>query len=183
MPEPEPEPEPAPAPRPRRPPVMMSSKSKISSTFGTTPGSKLTLKGSPGDVTLHVPEGSLDRDYNLEWSLVTRNPPKKGSPAGPVARLSVQPGGKTSLKAAQTDGDDFEIILPLDGKETVNLAVGTATVDARGTEGKVTWSILAPVKVEKGLDKAYFGFKAIGPVQYFHATADAATEESTPAAP
>jgi len=164
----------------------MSSKSEISSTFGTTPGSKLTLKRDAGNLTLHLPEGSLDRDYNIAWKLVTRNPPKKGSPQGPVARVSMQPGGKTKLKAAQTDGADFEILLSLpEGMETIHLAVGTADVDDSGAESKVTWQVLAPVKVDKAFKRCHFNLKSLGPVQYFHATQEDPTETSgeAPAAP
>ncbi|MEM1030157.1 MAG: hypothetical protein AAF928_05575 [Myxococcota bacterium] len=157
----------------------MTNGKKIASTFGTTPGAKLTLKVGADRVTLVVPEGALDRDYNLDWSVVERNPPKNGQVSGPVARLSVLPGGRTQHKMARTDGAAFEFRLSLGDRETLNLAIGTVVLDARGQETKtVEWQVVTPTGVEPGLTggkNAHFEVSSIGAIQYVHATTDPAS--------
>ena len=64
--------------------------------------------------------------------------------------------------------------------DTLNLAIGTVSTDKGGNEeGKPTWTVIAPARVESGFKEAYFNLKAIGPVMYIHAT----TADPSEAAP
>ena len=164
-----------------RPLIQYGPSKKIESTFGASPGSKLTLTGG---VTLVLPEGALDGGYNILWQFASGSAPTNGSAKGGVAMIKVNPGTKLKAKKVQTDGAPFEIRMSYQG-DTLNLAVGSVETDKNGTEqGKPTWTVLAPAKTDTAVTVGDSGegekktstyeLQAIGPVMYIHATTDAA---------
>jgi hypothetical protein len=181
-PEPKPDaepPKPAPTVRPSsgRPLIQYGPKPKIESTFGATPGSKLTLSGG---ITLVIPEFALDGGYNIVWKTAGSSAPKKGPVVGGIAYLKISPGEKLEARKVKSKGDPFQVRLDTGGAETVNLAIGEVKTDKQGNEqGKPAWTVVAPKKVDKietigkGAGTKYtatFELPTIGPVLYLHAT-------------
>lgn len=188
-PEPAPKADPVEAPKPDtkaqpqsgRPLIQYGPKSKIESTFGATPGSKLQLTG---DITLVIPEFALDAGYNIVFEVNGKH--KQGAVVGGVARLKVNPGDKLESRKVKSRRDPFQIRIGTGGAETINLAVGVVETDPQGNEkGKPSWSVIAPKRVDKATSiapdgaesasySAVFELESIGPVLYFHGTTDAA---------
>jgi hypothetical protein len=184
--EPEDKPEAKPAEPPKPPPIevkpssgrpaiLMGPSTSISSTFGATPGSILKLKVDGGTLTLKIPEDALDAGYNIDFKVEDKGL-KKGPVVGNIAMLKLRRGDKMSATQVTTRGPDYEVSVPLGGKDSVNLAVGAVATDDQGAEtGKPTWTIFAPTRIEAGFGEAYFTLKTIGPVMYLHATTAAPT--------
>jgi len=180
-----PPPKPATTVRPSsgRPMIQMGPSATIESTFGVSPGAILKLKAEGGAITLKIPEGALDTGYNLSFKLDKKGQVKKGGVLGSIAYLKLTPGDKLRARAVPTRGDKYELRVPLNGKASVNLAVGAVETDKEGVEtGKPTWKVYAPDRIEEGFGEAYFMVPEIGPVMYIHATTAEATEP-VPAAP
>jgi hypothetical protein len=147
--------------------VLVGPSKSISETFGATPGSVLQLIAAGGNIVLKLPEGALDAGYNIEFKIAGSAVKPKGTPVGSVASMTVVLGGKEQPKAVPTSGPDYEVRLPLAGKDSLNLAL--AVVDPEDAT-KITWTVLAPKSVDKGLGEATFLLKTIGPVMYLHGT-------------
>ena len=54
-------------------------------------------------------------------------------------------------------------------KETINLAVGDIQIDEKTGKEKVTWSVMAPSSVDKGLNEARFQLPGLA-LAYVNAT-------------
>ncbi len=178
-------PEAKPAPKPAatvqpssgRPMIQMGPSAVIESTFGNSPGAILKLKAEGGAITLKIPEGALDTGYNLVFKPDNKGQVKKGTVFGTIAYLKLAPGDKLRARAVPTRGDSYELRVPLNGKASVNLAIGAVETDKQGVEtGKPTWKVYAPERIEEGFGEAYFKVPEIGPVMYIHATSAEATE-------
>ncbi len=150
-----------------RPMVLIGPSKSISETFGATPGSVLKLAAAGGNIVLRIPEFALNAGYNIEFKTSGSGVKPKGTPVGSVVSLTIVLGGKSKPKAVPTGGPDYEIVLPLQGKESLNLAV--ATVDPDDTN-KVEWVVYAPKRVDTGLGEAHFALKTLGPIMYLHGT-------------
>ena len=150
-----------------RPMVQIGPSKSISNTFGATPGSVLKLTAEGGNIVLKLPELALDAGYNIEFKVAGSGVKPKGTPLGSVATLTVVLGGKETPKGVTTRGPDFELRLPLLGKDSVNLAL--AVVDPEDAN-KITWTVQAPKSVDTGFGEAIFLLKTIGPVMYLHGT-------------
>jgi len=162
-----------------RPDIIMGPRKEISSTFGATPGSLLKLKAAGGVATLKIPEFALNGGYNIDFKVDNRGQ-KKGPVVGSIVYLRLRLGETQRAKAVETGSKDYELRWPLGDKDTLNLAIGTVSTDKGGNEeGKPTWTVIAPARVESGFKEAYFNLKAIGPVMYIHAT----TADPSEAAP
>ena len=162
-----------------RPAIIMGPKSAIKSTFGATPGATLKLGADGGNITLRIKEWALPGGFNIEFK-VDSGKNRQGAVVGSVAYLKLQPGDKLRAKAVPTKGPDYELSFPQDGG--VNLAIGTIGTDKAGNEeGKLSWKVIAPARVEHG--ETVFVLKEIGPVMYLHATTDQPTEQPTDSTP
>ncbi len=162
-----------------RPAILMGPSASISSTFGATPGASLKLKADGGNFTLKIEEYALNGGYNIDFK-IDKGSVKKGPVVGSVVYLRTRAGDKVRADAVATRGKPYEVSVPLNGKDTLNLAVGVVQTDEQGNEtGKPEWTIYPPVRVESGFGEAIFQLQAIGPVMYLHGT----TAEATAAAP
>jgi hypothetical protein len=176
------EPKEAPKPAPvikkssGRPMIQMGPSAEIKSTFGATPGSLLKLKAAGGNITLKIPEFSLDAGYNIEFTIDTKTK-VKGTAVGSIAKLKLTPGDKMRARAVPTRKDNYEVRLPLHDHASVNLAVGSVSTDKQGVEqGSPTWKVYAPTKVETAFKEAHFSIAEIGPVMWLYATTAEVTE-------
>lgn len=155
----------------------MGPSKEISSTFGSSPGSVLKLKGEGGTITLKIPEFALYAGTNIIWKIESGRVGKSKGPAlGSIASIETVIGGRKRPQVIKSDGPPFELRWPTGGKDTINLAVGVRDLDTVGNPGKVkTWTIYAPKSVDTSFKEAYFYLTEIGPAAYLHATSAAAT--------
>lgn len=178
--EPEPEPsaepsaEPAASAAPEAPPpppssgrvaVIKSDEKSITDTFGSAPA-KLEL-GEADKAVLRIPENALDRAYNITFAIEPKGK-SHGASAGKIYRTRAQVGGSISYSTATSSGPPFLLELPAVRIKTPNLAVGEITSDDKGRE-KVTWTIIAPKRVDEELGVAYFELPALADA-YLHVT-------------
>jgi hypothetical protein len=182
--EPQPPPPPeqpkGPPPPSGRPAILMGPSEQIASTFGATPGAVLKLKGGTGNITLKIHEFSLDAGYNIEWKVAKTGPKGKAPALGSIASLRITLGGKELPTKVTSKGNPFELRWPLGDKDTINLAIGEATMDATTGESKPTWTVVAPKSVDTGLKEAYFDLSTLGPITYYYATTAAADAPPAP---
>lgn len=177
--EPKEPPKPAPEVKPSsgRPMIQMGPKAIIESTFGATPGAVLKLAGEGGNFTLRIPEYALSRGYNITWKIDKKGQVKKGSVVGSIAYLKLTPGDKLEARADTAADKPFQIHVPLNGRASLNLAVGSVKTDDQGNEtGKPIWKVYPPTRIEEGFGEAHFELPEIGPVMYIHATTADTTE-------
>ncbi len=160
-----------------RPTIMMGPSKEISTTFGSTPGAVLKLKGAGGTITLKIPEFALFMGTNVTWRIEAGHHGKsKGPVVGSVAFLETMLEGKKKPEAIPSRGPAYEFRWPTGGKDTINLAVGVRAIDSGGNPGKVSeWKIYPPKSVDTGFKEAYFYLTEIGPAAYLHATTAPAT--------
>jgi hypothetical protein len=159
--------------------IFESSTGHESKTCGSTPPTilKLTLKSSQEPAVLSLPEFALPGGYNVTWKEAPKGQAKKPI-FGPVFQLAIQEAGQPDMIRVDTVGVPFEVRMPLWGKDTVNLAYGDIKVDEKGKE-QVTWTVLAPKNVDKGLGNATFELPYLS-LAYVHATGAEATAAKAP---
>jgi hypothetical protein len=152
-----------------------SATGEIAQTCGSTPATvlRLQIKESPEPMALVVTEWALPTGYNITWKLQPKAPSGQKPQFGPMFQTIVQEAGEAAPIRVGSEGPPFEFRVPLFGKETLNLAVGEIGTDDKGKE-KVTWTVFAPAKVEKGLGYALFQVPFLGH-SYVHATGAAPT--------
>jgi hypothetical protein len=152
-----------------RPPSIYGPSKKISSTFGSTPGSRLKLKTKDGDFTLELGEGTLRTGTNITFEVGGKTIRGKLPVIGDIVHLATQLGDSTRFSEISTGGPPFTVIVP--SKKSVNLAVGTIELDEAGQEGSKVkdWSVYAPVRFDGGAGVAVFELTKIGPC-VMHAT-------------
>jgi hypothetical protein len=151
-----------------RPAIMMGPSKAIKSTFGATPGSILKLKGDAGNYTLVLPEHALGTGTNIEWAIAAGSAEKKPPVIGQIVYLHSQLGESLIPGPIQSRGAPFTLRWPLMGKDTFNLAIGEIEVLQHGQLGKVkTWRVIAPARVEKGLDEVHFELTALLPAYLY----------------
>lgn len=168
-----------PARRSSRPAAVYGPTKKISSTFGTTPGSILRLKAKGGSFTLKLPEFALPAPTNITFELA-RSLRGGVRVIGSATHLTISKPQSTKLSAVRAADSPFQIYVPLNGNDSVNLAVGQVALDDAGQEkAKVSsWKVYAPKRVDSGLKQAYFELSELGPASYIYATNKAPTDEA-----
>lgn len=166
-------PPPPPPPAQERPPVLMSGEKELVSIFTTSPGAKLELGDDSGRAVFRIREGSLPSPYVITFKL---DPKAKstGVPIGKLYRMIVQVENSAELPEVESQDKPYELTFPAGSKKDANLAIGKITTDASGRE-KITWTIVAPEKIDDASGLAFFKIKTIGNY-IFHVTAKPPTE-------
>ncbi|MDC0748985.1 hypothetical protein [Polyangium mundeleinium] len=163
----------APKPTEERPPVLMSSDKELQSIFTMSPGAKLELGDDSGRAIFRIREGSLGSPHIITFKLDPKGK-STGVPIGKIYRLLVQIENSPDLPTLETLDKPFEFSFPAGNKKDANLAIGDVKVDDKGRE-KITWTVVAPEKIDDSTGMAFFKIKSIG--NYFmHVTAKPPTE-------
>ena len=166
-------PPPPPKPAEERPPVLMSSDKELQSVFTTSPGAKLELGDDAGRAVFRIREGSLGSPHIITFKIDPKGK-STGAPIGKIYRMLVQIENSAATPTLETLDRPFEFSFPAGGKKDANLAIGEVTTDDKGRE-KITWTIVAPERIDDATATAFFKVKAIG--NYFmHITAKPPTE-------
>ena len=160
-----------------RTPVLRSAESAITDTFGTSPAAKLEL-GDTEKAVLKIPENALDQGYLITFRVEPKGK-STGVPIGKIYRTMSQIAGQASFTKATTAGAPFELQLLAGNKKDANLAIGEILLDDKGRE-KISWSVIAPKKIDDTLGVAYFDLTFLGDA-YLHVTAKPVT--AAPASP
>ncbi|WP_170229310.1 hypothetical protein [Polyangium fumosum] len=156
-----------------RPPVLMSSEKELQSIFTMSPGAKLELGDDSGRAVFRIREGSLSSPHIITFKIDPKGK-TTGVPIGKIYRLLVQVENSPDLPTLETQDKPFEFSFPAGNKKDANLAIGEVKVDDKGRE-KITWTVVAPEKIDDSTGMAFFKIKSIG--NYFmHVTAKAPTE-------
>jgi hypothetical protein len=145
-----------------RPPVLKTDDRSITDTFGGSPA-KLELGDDKTHATLKIPEGALDKGYNITFQL-DPNSKAAGGLVGKLYRIKAQVAGAIELTKVDSSGPPFELRFPAGGKKEANLAIA----DVSG--GKVKWTILAPKQLDEATDTAVFEVPSLGPDSVLHLT-------------
>jgi hypothetical protein len=147
--------------------VQKQDDKQIQDTFGAAPA-KLHLGNDKQRATLSLPDGALDRGYNITFSVDARAK-SAGGQLGRAYRVVTQVAGNENLSKITSAGDPFEVIMPAGTKKDANLAIGTTETDAKGVE-KVSWTIVAPTRIDDATNTAHFELTTIGGNTIFHVT-------------
>lgn len=157
-----------------RPPILMSSAEEITNTFGMTPAAKLELGDDSSRAVLRIPEYAFDRGVNVTFKI-----DKKGKSGGPVVgkiyRTQMQYAGQPDFITVQSDGPPFVLEMPAGSKKEANLAVGDIVQDEKTGRDKITWTIVAPKRIDDVTNVAVFELPALGDY-YLHVTTKKPTE-------
>lgn len=156
-----------------RPPVLMSSDKELQSVFTTSPGAKLELGDDSGRAVFRIREGSLGSPHIITFKIDTKGK-STGVPIGKIYRLLVQIENSPDLPTLETLDKPFEFSFPAGNKKDANLAIGEVKVDDKGRE-KITWTVVAPEKIDDSTGTAFFKIKSIGNF-FMHVTAKPPTE-------
>ncbi len=161
-------PPPPPPPAQERPPVLMTNESELVSIFTTSPGAKLELGDDSARVVFRIREGTLPSPFVITFKLEPKGK-STGVPIGKLYRMIVQVENSQALPDVETQDKPFEFTFPAGNKKDANLAIGKIVVDDAGRE-KITWTIVAPEKIDDAMGTAFFKLKSIGN-SYMHITA------------
>lgn len=152
-----------------RPPVLMSDEKELSGAFTTSPGAKLELGDDAGRAVFRIREGSLPSAYVITFK-VDPKAKSTGVPIGKIYRLITQIENSSELPEVETQDKPYELTFPAGSKKDANLAIGKIAAD-----GKITWTIVAPEKIDDATSTAFFKIKTIGNY-ILHVTAKPPTE-------
>jgi hypothetical protein len=156
------------------PPLLMSNEKELQAAFTTRPGAKLELGDDKGGRALfRIREGSLPSAYVITFKIDPKGK-STGVPIGRTYRMLVQVENSSDLPRVETSDKPFELTLPAGNKKDANLAIGEVTTDDKGRE-KITWTVVAPEKIDDATGMALFKIKAIGNY-WLHVTAKPPTE-------
>lgn len=159
-----------------RPPVLRSSDSEITDTFGSNPAAKLEI-GENEKAILKIPENALERGYNITFKIEPKGK-STGVAIGKIYRTMAQVAGQADYGRVVTAGEPFQLQMPAGNKKDANLAIGEILVDERGKE-KITWTVVAPTKIDDVSGTAYFDLSFLGDA-YIHITTKAPTAPAAP---
>lgn len=125
-----------------------------------SPGAKFELGDDTGRAIFRIREGALSSAHVFTFKV---DPKAKttGVPVGKTYSLLVQIENSSETPKLDTVDKPFEFTFPTAGKKGVNLAIGEITVDPKGNE-KITWSIVAPEKVDDSMNTAFFKLPSVG---------------------
>ena len=151
-----------------RPVVLKSDEREISDTFGSTPGAKLVLGSGRGAVVLHIPEGALREPMVITFKVDTKGK-SAGGLQGAIYRIEPVIPPSPTPESAESVGPPFEVDIP--ARKTTNLAVGV-----EDEHGKVTWTIVAPTRMDEARGTAHFELPTL-PAGWLHTTSRAATNK------
>lgn len=150
-----------------RPPVLKMDPEEITDSFGVSPGAKLELGSEDPKAIFRIPENAFSSGVNVTFK-IDKKGKSTGVPIGKIYRLtSVIPPSGEPVKVP-TSGPPFELQLPAGSKKDANLAIGDISA------GKITWKIVAPLKIDDLGGLATFELQEIGDF-YLHITAKAPT--------
>lgn len=160
--------------------MLMSDDEELRAPVSSSPGAKFEIGDDTGRAIFRIREGALSSPH-----VFTFKSDKKGKatgiPVGKTYRLIVQIENSSELPKIDTVDKPFEFTFPTAGKKDVNLAVGEIVTDAKGNE-KVTWTVIAPEKVDASTNTAFFKLPAVGNF-HLHMTLKTPTAPAAPAAP
>jgi hypothetical protein len=165
-------PPPPPTSSQERPPVLMSDEKELRAPVSSSPGAKFEIGDDTGRAIFRIREGALSSAHVFTFK-VDPKAKSTGIPVGKTYRLIVQVENSSDLPKLDTVDKPFEFTFPTAGKKDANLAVGEITTDAKGIE-KITWTIVAPEKVDESTNTAFFKMPAVGNF-VFHMTLKAPT--------
>jgi hypothetical protein len=148
----------------------MENEKELQGAFTTSPGAKLKLGTfEKGYSVLRIYEGSLPAAHIITFKLDPKGK-TTGVPVGQIYHTIVQIENSQDLPTVSSIGRPFELSLPAGNKKDANLAIGE--IDA--ASGKVTWTIIAPTKIDDATSMAYFELPTLGNA-YLHVTTKAPT--------
>lgn len=153
-------PPPPPPSSSERPPVLMSDEKELRAPVSMSPGAKFELGDDTGRAIFRIREGALSSAHIFTFK-VDPKAKSTGVPVGKTYRLIVQVENSQELPKLDTVDKPFEFTFPTAGKKEANLAIGEITTDAKGVE-KITWTIVAPEKVDESMNTAFFKVQAVG---------------------
>jgi hypothetical protein len=156
-----------------RPPVLKSDPEGITDTFGSTPGAKLEIGEGEDIAVLRLPEGTLDRGYNITFRLEPKGK-SLGVPVGKIYRTLTQVAGSPNFSKLESVGSPFQLVFPAGNKKDANLAIGEIITDSNARE-KIVWRIIAPLKIDDVLGRAHFELTWLADA-FLHITTKAPTE-------
>lgn len=148
-----------------RPPVLKTSDTSITDTFGAAPA-KLELGRDKGVATLKIPDGALDKGYNITFEVDNKGK-SNGAALGKVYHVKTQVAGGSEFTKIDSSGAPFEFSAPAAGRKDANLAIGATVTDDKGKE-KLTWTVIAAKQVDSGV--ATFELPSIGGDVVLHLT-------------
>jgi hypothetical protein len=153
-----------------RPPVLKSNEKSITDTFGSSPA-KLEIGDDKGRATLRIPEGALEKGYNVTFQL---DPKAKsgGAQVGQLYRIRTQVAGAQDFSKVDSTGTPFQLAMPAGGKKDANLAIGETTTDDKGRE-KIKWTVVAPTRIDDATNTAFFDLPSLGADTVLHVTTKA----------
>jgi hypothetical protein len=156
----------------------LTDEKELRSAVSSSPGAKFELGDDSGRAVFRIREGALSSAHVFTFKVDTKAK-STGVPVGKTYRLIVQIENTTELPKVDTVDKPFEFTFPTAGKKGANLAVGEITTDAKGNE-KITWTIVAPEKVDESMNTAFFKLPAVGNFS-MHMTLKAPTAPAAPA--
>lgn len=153
-------PPPPPPSSSERPPVLMSDETELRAPVSMSPGAKFEIGDDTGRAIFRIREGALSSAHVFTFKV---DPKAKttGVPVGKTYSLLVQIENSSETPKLDTVDKPFEFTFPTAGKKGVNLAIGEITTDAKGVE-KITWSVVAPEKVDESMNTAFFKLPSVG---------------------
>lgn len=138
----------------------MSDEKELRAPVSSSPGAKFELGDDSGRAIFRIREGALSSAHVFTFKVDTKAK-TTGIPVGKTYRLLVQIENSAELPKIDTVDKPFEFTFPTAGKKDANLAIGEITTDAKGIE-KITWTIIAPEKVDESMNTAFFKMPAVG---------------------
>lgn len=138
----------------------MSDDTELRAPVSSSPGAKFEIGDDTGRAIFRIREGALSSAHVFTFKI---DPKAKttGIPVGKTYRTLVQVENSAELPKLDTIDKPFEFTFPTAGKNNANLAIGEITVDAKGIE-KITWTVVAPEKVDESTNTAFFKLPAVG---------------------
>ena len=160
-----------------RPPVLLNDEKELRAAVSNSPGAKFELGDDTGRAIFRIREGSFSSAYVFTFK-VDPKAKSTGVPVGKTYRTIVQVENSSELPKVDTIDKPFEFTFPTSGKKDANLAIGEVTTDAKGVE-KITWTIIAPEKVDESMGTAFFKMPSVGNY-ILHVTLKAPTAPAAP---
>lgn len=160
--------------------MLLNDEKELRSAVSSSPGAKFELGDDTGRAVFRIREGALSSAHVFTFKVDTKAK-TTGVPVGKTYRLIVQVENSSELPKVDTVDKPFEFTFPTAGKKGANLAVGEIVTDAKGNE-KITWTVIAPEKVDESMGTAFFKLPAVGNFA-LHMTLKTPTAPAAPPAP
>jgi hypothetical protein len=156
-----------------RPPLLKTDPTEVTDTVGVSPGAKFVIGGDQEQAVLRIHENSFTTGVNVTF----KSDPKAkagGLVVGKIYRITVVIPPSATPERIATAGQPFKLQLPAGNKKDANLAIGEVG------PAKVTWKVIAPVKIDDATNMAYFELPELYDF-YVHVTTRPATAPAAPA--